>query len=276
MYSVCRAAALLAVLVASAALAPAASLRVCSDPNNMPYSNQQQQGFENQIARLIGKDLNMPVEYFWLRQGGKFFKQTLNRGVCDVVIGVPVGTDQAATTDAYYRSSYAFVTRSDRHLHIRSFDDPQLRRLKIGVQVLGEADDSVPPAHALISRGIVKNLVGFSIFGNLNETDPAADVLRAVEDGKVDVAVVWGPLGGFFARHSRVPLDVTPVLQDRLHPDLPFSYSIAMGVRRGNDALRQTLDRELQRRHSEIQKILRAYGIPQTNMPVETARATED
>lgn len=276
MYSACRAATIVAVLVASAALAPAASLRVCSDPNNLPYSNEQQQGFENQIASLIGKDLNMPVEYFWLRQGGMFFKQTLDRGVCDVVMGVPVGIDQAATTDAYYRSSYAFVTRSDRHLHIGSFDDPRLRTLKIGVQVLGDADDSVPPAHALISRGIVKNVVGFSIFGNLNESDPAADVLRAVEDGKVDVAVVWGPLGGFFARHSKIPLDVTPVQKDRVHPDLPFSYSIAIGVRRGNDTLRQSLDRELQRRRTEIQKILRAYGIPQTKMPVETARATEE
>lgn len=261
--------------LATAACASAATLRVCADPNNLPYSNDQKQGFENQIASLIANDLGMQVDYFWFPQRSRFFEKTLQRGVCDVVMGVPVGMDDAATTSPYYRSSYVFISKAARHLGISSFDDPRLRNLKIGVQVLGEEDDSLPPVHSLVARGLVHNMVGYSIFGNLNEKNPAADVVRALQKGDVDVAVVWGPLAGYFSRHSTVPLAITPVSDDPLFPNLPFRFDIAIGVRRGNTALKQTLDRELVRRHEQIEQILRAYGIPQLDLPLETARATE-
>jgi quinoprotein dehydrogenase-associated probable ABC transporter substrate-binding protein len=232
----------------------------------MPYSSAQQQGFENRIAELIGHDLNRPVTYFWFPQREKFFQSTLNRGVCDVVMGVPTGFNEAATTQPYYRSSYVFVTRRDRQLHITSFDDPRLRTLKIGVHVLGEQDDSVPPVHAFTSRGIVHNLVGYSIFGNLNEANPPADLIKAVADGKVDVAVAWGPMAGYFATQSQVPLELTPVNSDSRNPTLPFHFDIAVGVRKGDVALKQQLDAELSRRHSEIVAILQSYGVPQQRL----------
>lgn len=275
MCSASKIAAVCAMALATAACASAATLRVCADPNNLPYSNDQKQGFENQIASLIANDLGMQVDYFWFPQRSRFFEKTLQRGVCDVVMGVPVGMDDAATTSPYYRSSYVFISKAARHLGISSFDDPRLRNLKIGVQVLGEEDDSLPPVHSLVARGLVHNMVGYSIFGNLNEKNPAADVVRALQKGDVDVAVVWGPLAGYFSRHSTVPLAITPVSDDPLFPNLPFRFDIAIGVRRGNTALKQTLDRELVRRHEQIEQILRAYGIPQLDLPLETARATE-
>lgn len=238
-------------------------LRVCADPNNLPYSNQQQQGFENQLADLIAKDMGMQVSYVWDRQGEKFFHQTLDAGVCDVVMGVPAGLEEAAATRPYYVSSYAFVSRKDRHLEITSLDDPRLRTLKIGVHILGEQEDSLPPVHALISRGIVKNLVGYSIFGNLNEANPAADLIRAVVDKEVDVAVVWGPLAGYSARHSAVALEVTPIESDPKNPWLPMVYGIGIGVRPQDAALRQRLDAELARRQPQIRALLASYGIPQ-------------
>jgi mxaJ protein len=268
----------LALLAAGLALATSAlgqqELRVCADPNNLPYSNQQQQGFENEIATLIAHDLNRPITYFWFRQGENFFKNTLNKNVCDVVMGVPVGLDQAATTAPYYRSSYVFITRRDRALHITSFDDPRLRTLKIGVHVLGEQDDSVPPVHAFTSRGIVKNLVGYSIFGNLNEANPPADLIKAVANRSVDVAVAWGPMAGYFAEHSPVALDITPVTADSLNPALPFHFDIAIGVRPADTALRDQLDAELIRRHTEIAAILRRYGVPQLPLDTVSAQAT--
>lgn len=255
----------LALLIAAAGLPCLAStdLRVCADPNNLPYSNDQKQGFENQLAALIGKDLNMRVTYFWFPQRSAFFRKTLNSGLCDVVMGVPSGFDEAETTQPYYRSSYVFIARRDRHLHITSFDDPRLRTLKIGVHILGEEDDSLPPVHAFTSRGIVRNLVGFSIFGNLNEKNPAADLINAVADGKVDVAVAWGPLAGYSMQHSRVPLEITPIESDPKLPALPFHYDIAIGVRHGDEALKQSLDAELTRRRAAIHRILSSYGIPQ-------------
>jgi mxaJ protein len=248
-------------------------LRVCSDPNNLPYSNKQQQGFENDIAKLVATDMGMDVSYFWFPQREKFFKKTLNSGVCDVVMGVPSGFDEAETTQPYYRSTYVFVTRRDRNLHIDSFDDPRLKTLRIGVHVLGEQDDSLPPVHALTSRGIVRNLVGYSIFGNLSETNPSADLIEAVSKGDVDVAVAWGPLAGYFTQHSSVTLDVTPIEGDPAHPALPLTFDIGMGVREGDVVLKQKLDAELVRRHKEIEAILRSYGIPQLRPTAPSALA---
>lgn len=253
--------------------ASARKLRICADPNNLPFSNNEQQGFENRIATLIAQDLGRQVEYFWFRQGGKFFGQTLNRGVCDVVMGVPFGFDQAATTRPYYRSTYVVLSRANSNFKIDSLDDPRLHSLRIGVQILGDGNDNLPPVAALMRRGIVKNLVGFSIFGNLNEKNPASDVVRALEKKDVDVAIVWGPLGGYFSRQSTVSLRVTPLKEDAEDPDLPFHFDIAIGVRAQDDALRKALDRELTVRHSEIENILRSYGIPQVDIPTETAKS---
>jgi quinoprotein dehydrogenase-associated probable ABC transporter substrate-binding protein len=275
----CIASKLLAVFAlgwAAGAYAATPPLRVCADPNNLPYSNQQQQGFENRLANLMAKDMGMQVTYFWFPQRGAFFKKTLNSGVCDVVMGVPAGMNEASTTRPYYRSSYVFISRRDRNLHITSLDDPRLRTLRIGVHVLGDQDDTLPPVHALTSRGIVRNLVGYSIFGNLDEKNPPADLIKAVEDKRVDVAVAWGPLAGYFGRQSPVPLEITPVESDPSDPELPFSFDIAIGVRKGDTALKDRLDAELARRHADVEEILRSYGIPQVSSPAQTPPITGD
>lgn len=259
-----------AALVAGSLFAVSASisqaaplLRVCADPNNLPYSNQQLQGFENRMAGMIAGDLGMKLTYVWYPQRSAFFRKTLDSGICDVVMGVPAGMDEAIATRPYYFSSYAFLTRRDRHLQIASFDDPRLRTLRIGVHILGDPDDSLPPVHALISRGIVGNLVGYSIFGNLYEQNPASDLIQAVAREDVDVAVVWGPLAGYFARQSTVPLDITPIAADPAHPALPMIFGIGIGVRPGDLELRRQLDAEVQRRRPQIRQLLVSYGIPQ-------------
>lgn len=252
-----------ALLIAGTVLAAGPELRVCADPNNLPYSNEQRQGFENKLANLIGKDLGKHVAYTWYPQRGKFFRKTLDAGICDVVMGVPEGLDEAATTRPYYRSTYVFVSRRDRNLRINSFDDPRLRTLRIGVHVLGEADDSLPPVHALVTRGIVRNLVGFSIFGNLSETNPSADLIQAVIDKTVDLAVAWGPLAGYSSLNSAVSLTVTPINRDPANPNLPLAFNIGIGVRPGDQALKQQLDEEVQRREPEIRALLHSYGVPQ-------------
>jgi mxaJ protein len=265
---------LCALVSAAVPCFPAPTLRVCSDPNNLPYSNRAQQGFENTIARLFAKDMGMEVSYFWFPQRENFFKKTLNSGVCDVVMGVPAGVDEVDSTRPYYRSAYVFLSRHDRNLHIESFDDPRLRTFRIGVHVLGEQEDSLPPVHAFTSRGIVRNLVGYSIFGNLAEKNPSADLIAAVLNKEVDVAVVWGPLAGYFTHNSSVPLDLTEIQPDRFNPSLPLTFDIGLGVRESDTHLKQQLDAELVRRRAEITAILRAYGIPQLSLTA--AAAAED
>ena len=251
----------------SLASGAASLLRVCADPNNLPYSDQQQKGFENALATMIANDLGMQVIYTWFPQRGSFFRKTLDAGKCDVVMGVPAGMKGIDTTQPYYRSGYVFVSRRDRNLNITSLDDPRLHQLRIGIHNLGDTDREAPPVHALTTRGIVSNLVGYNIFGsNLDETDPSSDLIKAVEKSDVDLALVWGPIAGYFAQFSPVPLVVSPIESDSSNPSLPLSFDIAAGVRKEDDMLKQQLDSELQRRRTEIQHLLVSYGIPQLSL----------
>jgi mxaJ protein len=243
-------------------LAATPELRVCADPNNLPYSNQQQQGFENALATMVANDLAMSVSYFWFPQRHKFFRSTLQSGACDVVMEVPTGINVASTTIPYFRSTYVFVSRRDRDLRIQSFDDPRLKNLRIGVHVTGEGDEAMPTTTALIQRGLARNLDGYSIFGKLSEQNPAADIIHAVADKTIDVAVVWGPLGGYFAEHSPQPLDATPICPSIADGRLPLAFNISMGVRQGNAELRDKLNGFIVRHRPEIRQLLNSYAVP--------------
>jgi len=268
MYSASKRLTVFCLCLGSLACNAAPVLRVCADPNNLPYSDLQEKGFENRLATMIAGDLGMQVVYTWFPQRGSFFRKTLDAGKCDVVMGVPSGMRGIDTTAPYYRSGYVFVSRRDRNLNIASLDDPRLHQLRIGIHNLGDTDREAPPVHALTSRGIVSNLVGYNIFGsNLDETDPSSDLIKAVEKGEVDLALVWGPIAGYFARSSPVPLVVLPIEGDSSDPTLPLSFDIAAGVRKEDDMLKQQLDVELQRRRTEIQQLLVSYGIPQLSLP---------
>jgi len=242
--------------------APAATLRVCSDPNNLPFSNQKEEGFENRIAELIARDLGMDVSYHWWAQRRGFVRNTLAAGKCDVIIGVPSSFEMALVTQPYYRSTYVFVTRRDRRLDIRSLDDPRLRTLKVGVQMIGDDYASSPPAHALANRGIVRNVSGYSVYGDYSKSSPARGIVDAVARGDVDVSAVWGPTAGYFIGRSKVPLVARPVTPQIDPPFLPFVFDISMAVRRGDTVLRDRLDAAIDRHRREIDSILRHYGVP--------------
>lgn len=237
-------------------------LRVCADPNNLPFSNARREGFENHIAELVAHDLGTTVAYTWWPQRRGFARNTLRAGTCDVVIGIPSSYELALPTAPYYRSTYVFVTRADRHLAIGSFDDPVLRRLRIGVHMIGDDYANSPAATALGRRGLGERIVPYLIYGDYSQPNPPARLLDAVAAGDVDVAVAWGPLAGWYARHSPVPLVLTPVAPQVDVPFLPFVFDIAMGVRRHDPERRALLDRELVRRRDSIRTILEAYGVP--------------
>jgi mxaJ protein len=240
---------------------PARVLRVCADPNNLPYSNEKRQGFENEIASLVARDLNARVVYTWWPQRRGFVRMTLRRGDCDVIMGIPSNFELALPTAPYYRSSYVFVSRADRHLSITSFDDPRLKKLRIGVQMIGNDHVNSPPAHALAKRGIIDNVAGYTVYGDYRSQAPGRDIVDAVAKGDVDLAVVWGPQAGYFARQQRVPLDIVPVSPQIDLPFLPFVFDISMGTRRG-DTLGTRLNDVIVRRRAEIDRILDDYGVP--------------
>jgi mxaJ protein len=170
--------------------------------------------------------------------------------------------ERVAATRPYYASTYVFLTRRDRHLQIESLDDPLLRRLKIGIHFIGDDYQNPPPAHALAVRGIVRNVVGYSIYGDYSRPNPPAALIHAVAAGDVDVAIVWGPFAGYFAPRERVPLDIRPVEPAVDRSGLPFTFATSLGVRPGDQALRARLDEALERRRADIDAILEQYHIP--------------
>ena len=199
----------IAMMLSGVGLANARVLRVCADPNNLPFSNQAEQGFENRVAEVLARRLGATLEYTWWSERKGFIKNSLDAYRCDVVIGVPADLESVLTTKPYYRSTYVFASRKDRDLKLSSLSDPRLANWRIGMHIVG--DDYAPPAQALARRGLSANLVGYSLFGPYGEPDPPSKLVTAVARGDIDVAIIWGPFAGYFAKQESVALDITPV-----------------------------------------------------------------
>lgn len=257
----------LAIGLAAGPATAAGTLRVCADPNNLPYSNDRGEGFENRIMDLLARDMGMTVDYTWWAQRRGFIRNTLKAGLCDVIAGVPSAMEMLAVTQPYYRSTYVFVTAAGRGLDISSFDDPRLRSLKIGVQMIGDDFSNAPPAHALSRRGIVTNVRGYLVYGDYTKPNPTARIIEAVAIGELDVAVVWGPQAGYFAARQPVPLTIAPVTPGVDSPTLPMMFDISMGLRKEDTTLRRRLEDAIEHNRPAIDRILADYGVPRSDPP---------
>lgn len=242
------------------------TLRICADPNNMPFSNENERGFENKLAKLVATALGQNISYTWWAQHRGFIRRTLKAGDCDVLIGVPKLLDMVETTRPYYGSSYVFVSRADRHLDIASIRDPRLRSLRIGIQLVGDNGFNTPPAHALAAQGITANVMGYTLYGDYGSANPPAQIISAVANAEIDIAAAWGPLAGYFAKQSDIAMTVTPIENTEEFAPLTFQFDIAMGVRKGDHALRNQLDAVIARYQPMITEILRSYGVPLVNL----------
>ncbi len=236
-------------------------LRVCADPDAMPLSNDKGEGFENKLAELIAKSWNSKLEYAWWPVRRGFFGRGLNGRYCDIAIEAPSGIDITAVTDPFYRSGYFFVSRKDRNLgNLTTVADPRLKKLEIGFQILNSDMTNAPPVMALSRYGVVGNIRGYNTFySDLTRPD---DVVNAVIKKEVDVAIVWGPLAGYFVKKSPVPLVMIPMSEKDSLTDLPFRFNLAMGVRRRDRELRDSLNTLLNSKAPEIQAILKEYNVP--------------
>ena len=195
-----------------------------------------------------------------MRRG--FFARGLNGRYCDIAIEAPAGLDIAAVTKPYYRSGYFFVSRKDRGLtDLTSLDDPRLKKFTIGIHLLNSDAENAPPAMALSRHGVVGNLKGFNTF--YSDINRPEGIIEAVANKDVDVAIVWGPIAGYFVERSRVPLIMVPLVERDSLVDDPFRFNIAMGVRRRDRELRDSLNTLLAKHAPEIQAILKQYAVPQ-------------
>lgn len=254
---------LLTICLLSQGYAQAWELRVCADPNNLPYSNQRGEGFENRIAEILVGELGGQLSYFWLPPHHSLARDvdSLQTGACDLLMGVYDGQDPFLTTLAYYQSSYVFVYPESSTLKIESLDNPILRTLRIAIQAPGS-----PPDIALANRGLTNNVHHYPT--DLSQANPLKPIFEALANGDVDLAIVWGPVAGYFAQLQSKGLRLVPVTPE-FEPGLFVSmvYSIAIGVRAKDESLRNLLNRALVRRWEEIQTVLQQYKVPLLPLP---------
>ncbi|MDR6855099.1 substrate-binding domain-containing protein [Variovorax guangxiensis] len=257
-----------ALMPAVAEEAPArTALRVCQDPNNMPFSNTKGEGIENRIAELFGKALGLPVTYYSFPQRMAFFRNTLRFKLpgqdypCDIVMGVPVGLDEVSVTKPYYRSTYALVFPKGKGMdHVASAEDflkldpAKLKSLRIGIY------DRSPASQWLGRHGLLEQGVPYKIMNADPAQYPGEIVERDLAQGKLDAVVVWGPIAGYFAQRVKTPaLVVVPLKSEK---GIRLDYQMAMGVRYGEREWKQQVEGLIESKASEIQAILKEYGVP--------------
>ena len=256
---------LVASVIASFASRPSAAvrrqLRVCADGNNLPFSNERGEGFENKLAELIARDLSAEVTYVWAPQRRGFFRNTLNANLCDVVMGVPTKLDMVATSRPYYRSGYVFVY-GPHAPRVKSLDAPDLHQLRIGLPLVGDDGANPPPVLALAARGLIPNIHGYSVYGDYRVDSPPAELVRALRRGDIDIAVAWGPLGGYYATHPSPALAYTLIPEKEAPPGLTFSFDISLGVRHADKSLLAEFNAILAKHQHQIDRLLNRYSVP--------------
>ena len=233
-------------------------LRVCADPANMPFSNQKQEGFENRIADVIGKALDIPVTYYWFPQATGFIRNTLGLKKCDIVVGYAQGNELVQNTNHYYSSAYVLITRGDGALsEVESLDDPRLRGKRIGV-VAG-----TPPATNLAANGLLAGVRPFQLNIDRRFYSPAEDMIRQIANDELDAALLWGPIGAYYARQHSVPFKITPLVKEKRGPRM--IYRITMGVRPAEQDWKRQINRIIREKQGEIDAILQEYGVPRVD-----------
>lgn len=229
-------------------------LRVCADPRNLPFSNEAREGFENRIAEIVGADMGLPVTYVWFPQVIGFVRNTLRVRDCDLVMGAVSGDTVMDTTNPYYHTGYMLVTRTSDGIKTRSVGDPALADKRFGIIA------STPPTDLLLRHKLMPQVRAYPLMVDTRIANPARDMLQDVVDGKIDVALIWGPPAGFAIMRDNLPLTATFIAAE---PDSPrLDYRIAMGVRTNEPEWRRRVNQAITRRKPEIDAVLASFGVP--------------
>jgi quinoprotein dehydrogenase-associated probable ABC transporter substrate-binding protein len=230
------------------------ALRVCADPASLPFSNQAEQGFENKIVRLIAGELKRPLQFYWFPQSVGFVRNTLHLRQCDVISGIPTAQDLVQNTNPYYRSVYVMVYRTGAGIKALSVGDPALREMKVGV-VAG-----TPPASLLARYGMLERVRPYDLVVDTRFDTPAKRAIEDVAAGEIDVALIWGPIAGYFAKQQKTALTLVPLVNEP--PDARMDFHITMAVRPTENEWKRQLNEVLKKLEPQIAAILKDYSVP--------------
>jgi quinoprotein dehydrogenase-associated probable ABC transporter substrate-binding protein len=248
---------LVIVMAAAGGAAHAAALRVCADPGNMPLSNNRGEGFENKIASLLATSMGRTVQYYFrpsIERG--LTRTTLYADECDLMMDMPLDSERVLTTEAIYRTTFVLAYREDKHWSFKNLDDPNLKKLKVGVYQTSAIRE------ALSEHDVFENVVihYLSHDADLVPEDEPSYQLQEVVDGKLDVAAAWGPFAGYYKAKKNAPLTIQPV--NLMEDNFPMEYDMAFAVRTSDKALKEELTKAIQKEKDGIHAILVEYGVP--------------
>jgi mxaJ protein len=228
--------------------------RVCADPDNLPFSNNKQEGFEDKIAAVLAEDLKLPLSFMYAFNRFGFLRNTINAKRCDILMGVPPDYDPVRTSKPYYRTGHVFVWRKDSGYDITSWDSPDLKKGLVGVT------DKSPTTVPLNDNDIIGNAKPYRIQRDLNK--PASEMIDDLAKGDIDVAVAWGPIGGYFAKQSKVPMVVRLAPEyEKVNARGKTYWNMSIGVRHSDKERMKMIQGALDRNQDKIQKILADYGV---------------
>jgi quinoprotein dehydrogenase-associated probable ABC transporter substrate-binding protein len=230
------------------------ALRVCADPNNLPFSNQQGEGFENEIAELIAGRLGVPVTYTWYPQTMGFVRNTLRAYLCDLVMGVASANELLQNTNPYYRSTYVLAYRTADGDRFADLDGPGMRDARIGV-IAG-----TPPTNLLAERGLLAKVQPYQLLVDTRFYHPGEDMIDDLAAGRIDAALLWGPIAGYWASRQDEPITLAPLHGDQ--PGQRLDFRISMGIRPGEPGWKLELNDLIRELQPEITAILERYGVP--------------
>ncbi len=233
------------------------SLRVCGDPSNLPFSNRLQQGFENKIAKLLADSLELPVNYFWFPQSMGFVRTTLRARKCDVIIGFSAAHELVLNTNPYYTSAFVIVYPSQADYEVTSLTDKVIRERNLRIGLIA----GTPPSGLLLEQGLMEQVSPYHLWVDTRADSPGEQIIKDMMDGKLDVAVLWGPVAGYLNKQYDSPFEIVS-LAEADSEAYPMVFSITMGIRRGEAEWKKTLNTFIRRNKEDIDAILTEYGVP--------------
>jgi quinoprotein dehydrogenase-associated probable ABC transporter substrate-binding protein len=229
-------------------------MRVCADPNDLPFSNEKGEGFENRIAQILGKELGLPVRYVFFPQVSGFVRNTLRARTCDVIMGTVTGDEFVQTTTPYYYSAYVAIYRADKGIAFASLDDPKLKSLRIGII------SATPPSNLLVRHDLMVNARPYALLVDTRYESTTHQMVDDIMKGEIDMGLLWGPIAGYYIKSEKLPLAMSVVPNEPGEPRM--DYHIAIGVRVSEPEWRRRINAALQKERKQITATLEEYGIP--------------